>query len=350
MEFNLSTLTRLCICASLSFGAAFNAVADVASDVEPVVPKLEYNFKQPTTPKKLLKYTAAVFGVFDNHINTIGGTPFFNTEKKHMISSEINPTCANYIVVTKGKKPLKDNHAVIYSFNGMDEPVHKFNNKKIGYPTSAIFTPDARKILIATTKGLQIIEPRKYETIDQMELPFEVNKMALSGNCYYLVACDSTKVSVINFQDKKVRKTWDFGVKVHSFCFNPDDTELAILTEDGVLSIYDTRTFIIKKTLDDLGQGISCAYNFDGKYISVVTSPEIIAVVNLVKEDDRDYVRWKCTLRDFHPRQPWQYHHGLYLAQCHQCQANDYTRALLRQVDCRPGQRADERMVEDDAG
>ena len=291
MEFNLSTLTRLCICASLSFGAAFNAVADVASDVEPVVPKLEYNFKQPTTPKKLLKYTAAVFGVFDNHINTIGGTPFFNTEKKHMISSEINPTCANYIVVTKGKKPLKDNHAVIYSFNGMDEPVHKFNNKKIGYPTSAIFTPDARKILIATTKGLQIIEPRKYETIDQMELPFEVNKMALSGNCYYLVACDSTKVSVINFQDKKVRKTWDFGVKVNSFCFNPDDTELAILTEDGVLSIYDTRTFIIKKTLDDLGQGISCAYNFDGKYISVVTSPEIIAVVNLVKEDDRDYVR-----------------------------------------------------------
>ncbi len=290
MEFNRYTIAKICLGAVLASGTVGHIAADNATADEPRTPKLEYKFKQKSTPNRLLKYSAAVFGVYDNHISTAGGVEFFNTDKSPLISSDLNPTCANYIVVTKGKKSAKNNQAIIYDFKNKNEAVHKFNNKKIGYPTAAIFTPDARKILIASNTGLSIIEPRKYEIIDRMDLPFEVNRMAMSSNNYFLVVSDSTKVNVYNFEDKSLRKSWDFGVDVNSFCFNPDNTELAILTEDGVLSIYDTRSFTIKKTLDDLGQGISCDYNFDGKYISVAVSPEIIAVINLIKEEDRDYV------------------------------------------------------------
>ncbi len=112
----------------------------------------------------------------------------------------------------------------------------------------------------------------------------------MSNNRYYLAVTDGSKVAVYNFEEKKLRKDWDFGVSVNDMVFNDDNTEFAVVTDDGVLNIYDTRNFLIKKTIDELGNALSCAYNFDGKYIAVATSPNIITIINLLDDSDRDFV------------------------------------------------------------
>ncbi len=286
MHYLSKTLTAAAICVTAAGILTVNA--DEVAIHEVSQPKLTYNFPQKATPNKLLKYSSAFFTVFDNHVSTIQGSKYFDVEKNTLKYVDLSPSCSHYITVVKGKK---ENTALLYDFKQANTEIFRFKNKKIGNPTAATFTPDARNIVIATSTGLNIIEPKKYEVIDRMDLPFEVNDMVFSSNAYFLAVTDSTKVAVLNYADKKVRKDWDFGVKVNSMAFNHDDTELAVLTADGILSIYDTRTFVIKKTIDDLGQGISCDYNLDGKYISVATSPEIIAVINLVKDSDVDYIK-----------------------------------------------------------
>ncbi len=280
-------MARLTICTALTGAGIMTATANETSGTEARQPKISYSFPQKKTPKKLLKYSSAFFSVFDNKVSTIQGTPYFDIDKNQIKYVELSPSCSHYVTVVKGKK---ENTAIIYDFGTADNIIHKFKNKKIGNPTAATFTPDARNIVIASSTGLNIIETKKYEVVDRMDLPFETNKMLFSNNAYFLAISDSCRVAVLNYADKSIRKTWDFGVKVNSMAFNRDNTELAVLTADGVLNIYDTRNFIIKKTIDDLGQGISCDYNLDGKYISVATSPEIIAVINLVKDNDVDFV------------------------------------------------------------
>lgn len=93
---------------------------------------------------------------------------------------------------------------------------------------------------------------------------------------------------VYNFEKKTVRRDWTFGVKVTDMTFSNGSGEFAVLTDDGILSVYDTRTFNIKNTIEDLGSGIACAFNADGKYIVVATSPETLEVINLVRPTDRN--------------------------------------------------------------
>ncbi len=287
MHLLSKSLTAVSLCAIAGTGIATTASEEAALH-ETRQAKLTYNFPQKRTPNKLLKYSSAFFSVFDNNVSTVQGSRYFDVDKKTIKHVDLSPSCSNYVAVIRGKK---ENQAIVYDFRLPDNELHKFKNKKIGNPTAATFTPDARNIVIASSTGLNIIEPKKYEVVDRMDLPFEANEMVFSSNAYFLAITDSTRVAVINYADKNVRKEWDFGVKVNSMAFNRENTEMAVLTADGVLSIYDTRNFVIKKTIDDLGQGISCDYNLDGKYISVATSPEIIAVINLVKDNDVDFVK-----------------------------------------------------------
>ena len=61
-------------------------------------------------------------------------------------------------------------------------------------------------------------------------------------------------------------------------------------TNDGVLSIFDTRNFLIKKTIEDLDEVLACCYNFDGKYIAVAEAPNKITVINLLNTSDREII------------------------------------------------------------
>lgn len=274
---------------SLMVGAApFICAKEKKANPETGTPKTDYKFVQENTPKGVAKYSFAIYGYDDHSMFTCRRNNLVSLGKKNFIDNvEINPSGVNFIVLSKeNSRP----EVTLYNMSAADEELYKFKTKKLGTPSAVLYTPDARTLLLATNTGIHIIELKKYEEIGMIETPFTVTDMVMSDNGYYLAVSDGTKVAVYNYEEKKIRKDWNFGVKVNGMAFNEDNTELAIATDDGVVNIYDTRNFLIKKTIDELGNALALDYNFDGKYLAVAVSPYLITIVNLLDDSDRDAV------------------------------------------------------------
>ncbi len=273
---------------SLLLGAPITASADDAPTQQKNTPRSEYKFPQVHTPKGLAKYSLAIYGFDNNSLFTCRKSNIITLSKKNIIDDiVINPAGINFMVLSRdNKKP----QAAIFDLTTVDNEIFKFKNKKIGNPTAVLYTPDARNMIIASETGIHIFEGKRFQEVGSIPAPFTVTGMLMSSNGYYLAVTDGSKVAVYNYEEKKLRKEWDFGVGVNDMVFNDDNTEFAVVTNDGVLNIYDTRNFLIKKTIDELGNALSCAYNFDGKYIAIATSPNIITIINLLDDTDRDFI------------------------------------------------------------
>lgn len=213
----------------------------------------------------------------------------------------VNPAGVNYGVITKTKKGVR-NADIYHTYEGLSSPkgfeskhLNKFDSKHYGAPTAIGYTPDARLIAVAANSpvlgnNIFFLEPRKYQPVSKIQsVPFEVEKMVFSPNGYYLAAVNGDRIIVYNLEEKKIRKKMDIGEKVNDIAFSPDNTDFAVLTDDGLLSLYNTRTFELRKMVDDLGDARAMAYNLDGKYMAVVNTDDSVALVNLLKDSDREF-------------------------------------------------------------
>lgn len=279
---DIKTIAALLVLPSLF--CAHKVSAQESSGAEPQK-KIDYVFKLKDTPVQLSPYNTVVYSRSPQHVMTMRGHRLYDT-KKNLVTLCVNPSGVNFGIIEADKKGKKS--AGFYSTYKQNDKTGDFDVKKYGQPSAIVYTPDARKVLVATDKGLFIFEPRKMKLIDQMELDFVPDAMCISDNSYYLTLSGGDRVVVYNFEKKTVRRDWTFGVKVTDMTFSNGSGEFAVLTDDGILSVYDTRTFNIKNTIEDLGSGIACAFNADGKYIVVATSPETLEVINLVRPTDRN--------------------------------------------------------------
>ncbi|MDE6077907.1 MAG: WD40 repeat domain-containing protein [Muribaculaceae bacterium] len=250
-------------------------------------PKTDYRFRQQHTPIELSTYNTVVYPLSENVAATMRGDVLYST-KKLLNGLQINPTGISFGVIETDKKGKKT--ALFYSTQEADKKIAEFDTKKYGQPSAIAYTADGRKVLVATDSGLYIFDPRKMVFIDQMELPFTPTQILMSDNGYYLAAVAGDRVAVYNFEEKKERRNWTYGVDVNDVAFNPGSSELAVLTSDGALTLYDTRSFNIKNDIEDLGEGLACSFTGDGKYIAIATSPNTIEMVNLVRPSDRNTI------------------------------------------------------------
>ena len=240
-----------------------------------------------TTPEGLVISGPGIYTRTEKTLRSISGDEL-TTLGDQILDADANPFGTNFFIVSRhGKK----NEAVIVANDQFASKLYKVNAKKLGRPSAVAYTPDALRILLATDSGLIVLNAPDRMVVDKMPLPYKKVDMLLpSANGYFLAVVDSTKMSVYNLEEKTLRKEWDFEVKINDIAFNDNSTELAVVTDDGSLSIFDTRNFLIKKSIDDLGEALSCSYNFDGKYIAVAETPEKIVIVNLLKPDDREII------------------------------------------------------------
>lgn len=254
---------------------------------QPAKPRVNYVFKMNTTPVQLSKYNTVSYSRSPQEVLTMRGDQLYVT-KKNILTFNVNPSGVNFGVVEQDKKGRRD--ANFYSTATQNTKIGSFDSKKYGQPSAIVYTPDARKLMVATDQGLFIFEPRKMVLLDKIELPFTPTAMSISDNAYYLTISEGDRVVVYNLEQKTIRRDWTYGVKVTDMTFSNGSSEFAVLTEDGILSIYDTRSFNIKNTIDNLGSGIACAFNNDGKYIVVATDPNSLEVINLVRPTDRNTI------------------------------------------------------------
>lgn len=281
---NIKTLALSII---LAEALAVCPFANAQNEETPAPVKTDYRFKQKTTPIKLAPYNTVVYSMSPVSVSTMRGDVLFST-KKDLQTLKVNPSGVSYGIIEQDKKGKRE--ATFLSTSESNAKLVEFNRKKYGEPAAFVFTPDARKIVVATNQGLYVFEPRKMELLDQWELEFVPDEMAISDNSYYLACRKGDRVAVYNFEQKKIRRDWTYGVNVNDFTFNQGSSEFAVLTNDGLLTIYDTRTFNIKNDVDNLGEGLACAFNVDGKYMAVATSAGTIEMVNLVRPDDRNTI------------------------------------------------------------
>ncbi len=251
----------------------------------------EYHFTYPETPVGLDKYSSSVVSHSDKSVYTMNGTKMTNSGKaiRHL---RLNPTGAYFAILAgEGKK------SKLYVYRNHCSPqmpaVWTYSNKKMGIPTGFAFSSDGRVLMVATPTRINRMtqKGRKFELADTIALAGPATDLILSNNGFYAAAPDGEKVRVYNLQEKNLRTTIDVGEPITDVMFNDDSSEFAVLSSEGVLRIYDARTFLIKQSIDDLGQGIGFCFNRDGKYVAVATDPSHIVVLNLLTpEDDRTYV------------------------------------------------------------
>lgn len=247
-----------------------------------------YHFRRATPAERLEPYSCTAYSCDKHQVNTLQGDPIY-TGNDTIVDMALSPTGINFSVVTRDKKGR--NKMYVYNTMTLDEKLAEFDVKKYGQPRSVCYTPDGRNILVATDTTVYMIEPVKYQVTDRISgIPFAPKRMAMSPNGYYLAMWNGPAVAIMNYENKTLRRKLNVGETVNDLAFSPQSDEMGVLTADGVLSLYNTRTFDIKKMIDDLGDGLACAYNFDGKYIATAVNPGSVAVVNILRDSDRDYI------------------------------------------------------------
>lgn len=243
--------------------------------------------KHKNTPEAFIISGPAIYTRSGKNLNSLRGKKLVEMDDS-IISAEVNPFCTNFFFITKHGK--KNGGEIIANANDV-EVLYKVNRKKLGNPWAVTYTSDALHILLATDSGLVVLNAPDRLVLSKTPLVYKkVDRLLASPNGYFLAVVSGSKLAVYNLEEKTLRKEWDFEMPVNDVAFNDNSTEIAVASADGVLSIYDTRNFLIKKDFDDLGDVLSISYNADGKYIAVAESPTRITVVNLLDPADRQHI------------------------------------------------------------
>ncbi|MDE6717185.1 MAG: WD40 repeat domain-containing protein [Muribaculaceae bacterium] len=251
-----------------------------------------YSFRHKYPVRIIDNYQTTVYAADPTDVTTMRGDVVYHG-KDSITGMKINPSGVNLGVILKSKKGERS--ARFYKTLEAGRQLKEFDAKRYGVPTAVTYAPDARSIMVAAGNGIYFLEPRKFESIAKIQnVPFEVERMAVSPNGYYLAAVGKDKVIIYNLEEKRIRKELKFDEKVSDVSFSPDNSDFGVLTDDGLLSLYNTRSFELRKMVDDLGEARAFAYNLDGKYVGVVTSDDTVTVVNLLRDSDRQNYKGKA--------------------------------------------------------
>lgn len=244
----------------------------------------QYVYKQKVTPQGIDNYLFSTYYYNGKKTYNLRSFPL-SSASAPILSLKINPSGASFaVLVQKGKS----SQVAVYDLWKANSLLHDF--KEVETPTAFCYTPDARHILISTPKELLIFNTRLYELQDRIEMPFEANQLMVSENGYYLAAAGENHLTVWNLEQKSIRKEFELDTAVNDIAFSDDNSTFAVLTADGLLTTYDTRNFLILQSFDAVGNAKNCSFHPEGKYLSVVTGDTRITILNLMDDQDRNYV------------------------------------------------------------
>lgn len=244
----------------------------------------QYVYKQKVAPQGIDNYLFSTYYYNGKKTYNLRSFPL-SSASAPILSLKINPSGTSFaVLVQKGKS----SQVAVYDLWKANTLLHEF--KEVETPTAFCYTPDARHILISTPKELLIFNTRLYELQDKMEMPFAANQLRVSENGYYLAAAGENHLTVWNLEQKSIRKEFDLDTAVNDIAFSDDNSTFAVLTADGLLTTYDTRNFLILQSFDAVGNAKNCSFHPEGKYLSVVTGDTRIAILNLMDDQDRNFV------------------------------------------------------------
>lgn len=178
----------------------------------------------------------------------------------------------------------------VYDANAINMPVAKITAPST--ITSLCFSPDGKTLAASLSTGeVKMYDSKQFQEYTSFSANFAPTMIALSENNYFAALTDGQRVEVWNLQNKEVRTSIEASAAVNSVTFSSDNSMMAVLTSDGNVNIYDTRTFAPRYTYGGMGAGMYCYFHPGNKYIGIVTDANTVILQNVRNASDKVEVK-----------------------------------------------------------
>ena len=165
---------------------------------------------------------------------------------------------------------------------------------------SLAYAPNGKRLAVGyANNSVNFYDSKKYELLTSFNPGVKPALLALSVNDYFAAVTDGKSIEVWNVLDMNLRKKLQPSAKVNSISFSNDNSMMAVLTDDGTVTIYDTKTFNEMNTINGLGEGIFCKFHPENKYLGVTTNRNTIVMLNLKDSDDKVEIKGEDGLNHF---------------------------------------------------
>lgn len=274
----LLTIRPLLICGILGISSSVYAQTSATR-----IPD-HYVYKQKVVPQSVENYLFSTYYFSGKKAYNLRALAMGSTAGD-IRSMKLNPSGTSFAVLYD-----KDGNrgVTIFDLWKQNRIIHQF--KDIENPMAIAYSSDARDFYLATKDKLICFNLSDFNQKWALDMPFAVEGLVVSDNGYFIAAYSGTSLTIWNLETRQIRKEFDFGVQIHDVAFSKGSDKLGVLTEDELLSLYDTQNFMILLSFDAVGTARCLSFHPDGKYASVITGDGRIAILNLLDGENRDYV------------------------------------------------------------
>ena len=198
--------------------------------------------------------------------------------------------CSPGKVIDVRMSPAGNSFAVLYAKGkGREVGIYNYADGKYRHvfrlsdmPTAIAYTANARLICIADAgRVIRAYSTSDYQPSRTIHTAFIPKKISISSNEYFVAAADEQILYVWNFETGRVRKVIELEHAANHITFSPDNNKMAVLLENGDLTIYDTRTFTLQETYNGMQDARECLFHPEGKYIAIITATDQVTILNM---------------------------------------------------------------------
>lgn len=200
----------------------------------------------------------------------------------------INPSGSSYAFIDS----KKDKNTVdVFSLMTKDQQLGKITTNKQFKPLAICYSPNAKFLYVmGSDSKIHIFETRKTREVKSFAINEPATRLDASPNGFFLIASTKDKLQVINLENETVRTTLPLKAAFKDVAFSSNSKQMAVLTADGTCDVYDTKTFKVSKHFDAMGIAEKCYFHPENKYLAIVTGEQRVALLNLLNDDDRQYI------------------------------------------------------------
>lgn len=208
--------------------------------------------------------------------------------KGNIVSMKINPSGTSYAVISRKDAVVS---LKVYDLWKADAVMYEFDTE-LSVPNAICYSPDSKSLAVAyDDRTVQLYDTRTYRQKERYVLPFIVDKIAISDNNYFMAAVSRGNLRVYNLDNGMLRYETQMMSSINAVAFSSGSDYMITCTENGLVQLFDTKSFQKVDEFDSMGTAVDCAFHPDNKYIAVVMNDKSIVLINRYDQLDREYVR-----------------------------------------------------------
>lgn len=243
------------------------------------------NYRQPVTPVDADNYLFSTYYYNSRKAYNMKGFVMGNASYD-IVSLKYNPIGTSYALLSQKKQK-----AVVEIFDAWEVGHLLFELKDIAQPTAICYSRDSKRFFVVEASGtLHVLETKQYTSVMQWYVSPNTNRLVSSQNGYYLAAATENDVTIINQETGTIRATIPAAGGISCIAFSPDASMFGVLTQNGSLTLYDTKSFTQTGGFVFAENTRSFDFHPEGKYVTVLNGDNQIIFQNLTDESDHPFL------------------------------------------------------------